>query len=83
MNANGKEGKVARLISPLFEKSDDTYCLHFWFSASGPNIGKLQVFKAKVADISKRTKLWELVTDDDNQVSDGWTEGQVQYVVSN
>ena len=81
MNANGDQGKKAWLYSPLFEKSDDTFCLHFWFSASGPNIGSLSVLRAKANDVSKKKNIWQWITDADNPVSDGWTEAQVQYVV--
>ena len=81
MNANGDKGKKAQLYSPLFEKSGDTFCLHFWFSASGPNIGTLSVLRAKANDVSKKTNIWQWTTDGDSPVSDGWTEAQVQYVV--
>ena len=81
VNANGKEGDKARLLSPMFEKSDETFCVHFWFSASGPNIGTLSIWKAKVSDISKKKNLWQYVANEDNPVSDAWTEAQVQYVV--
>ena len=56
MNANGKQGKVAKLLSPMFMKSDETFCVHFWFSASGPNIGTLSIWRAKVSDISKKKR---------------------------
>ena len=81
VNANGKQGKKAKLLSPMFMKSDKTFCVHFWFSASGPNIGTLSVWRAKVSDISKRKNLWQYVANQDNPVSDAWTEAQVQYVV--
>ena len=81
MNANGKQGKVAKLLSPMFMKSDETFCVHFWFSASGPNIGTLSIWRAKVSDISKKKKLWQFEANQGNPVSDAWTEAQVQYVV--
>ena len=81
VNANGKQGKKARLLSPMFEKSDETFCVHFWFSASGPNIGTLSIWRAKVSDIKKKKNLWQYAANQDNPVSDGWTEAQVQYVV--
>ena len=81
LNANGDQGKKARLYSPLFEKSDDTFCLNFWFSASGPHIGTLSVLKAKANDVSKKTNIWQWTTDGDNPVSDGWTQAEVPYVV--
>ena len=81
MNANGKQGKVAKLLSPMFMKSDETFCENLWFSASGPNIGTLSIWKAKVSDISKKKRLWQFEANPDNPVSDTWTEAQVQYVV--
>ena len=81
VNANGKQGNKSRLLSPMFEKSDETFCVHFWFSASGPNIGTLSILRAKVSDISKKKNLWQYVANEGNPVSDAWTEAQVQYVV--
>ena len=69
----------------MFEKSDDTFCVHFWFSASGPNVGTLSIWRAKTSDISNpnpnQKKLWQFVANQNNPVSDAWTEAQVQYVV--
>lgn len=82
LGLHASEGKRARLYSPMFLKSDETFCLHFWFSASGPNIGTLQVYRAKVSDVAKKAKIWEFVAGKENTVSDAWSEGQIQYVVS-
>ena len=81
LNANGDEGKKAKLISPLFEKSDDVFCFHFWFSASGPNIGTLSILKTKAADINVSETIWSWKTDSSNPVSEQWTEAQVEYQV--
>ena len=78
---HGKQGKVAKLLSPMFMKSDETFCVHFWFSASGPNIGTLSIWRAKVLDISIKKKLWQFEASQGNPVSDAWTEAKVQYVV--
>ena len=81
VNANGIKGETAKLLSPMFMKSDETFCVHFWFSASGPNIGTLSIWRAKVSDISNKKNLWQYKANQDNPVSDAWTEAQVQYVV--
>ena len=80
MNAEGYEA-VANLNSQIFENSDDTFCIHFWFYSSAPNIGTLNVLKTKANDDSNTHRLWSFLTSESTTVSDSWQEGQVQYLV--
>ena len=83
INANEQHGEnsVANMNSPIFEMSDETFCIHFWFYASAPNIGSLNIRKVR-ANNNKSKLLWSFLTSESTEVSDVWQEGQVQYVVS-
>ena len=83
VNANEDHGEktVANMNSPVFESSSDTFCIHFWFYASAPNIGSLNILKTKANDYNTFRVLWSFLTGESTEVSDQWQEGQVQYAV--
>ena len=72
---------MANMNSPIFELSEETFCIHFWFYASAPNIGSLNIRKIRANNYSKSQLLWSFLTSEATEVSDAWQEGQVQYIV--
>ena len=80
-NEDHQENSVANMNSPIFERSDDTFCINFWFYASAPNIGSLNILKTKANDDSIFKVLWSFLTGDSTDVSNLWQEGQVPYLV--
>ena len=74
------EGMTAMLLNQLFVKNDKMFCIHFWFSVSGPNSGSLAVL-AGIELQNDYTTIWEVITDDGTGLSNEWTEGQTEYLV--
>ena len=52
------EGDIARIESPFFEESEQSYCMEFWYHMYGDSIGALNVYKKN--DQEKEEQIWRL-----------------------